>query len=101
MAQWLEHRGAESEFVSFSNFLPSSKLTIALISINKHYAIDIADPSGMQDVCHIDFVIDLAHRGDSATQWLEHRSAESEDIRFDSSWGLRIFSLSHARDKTK
>ena len=114
MAQWLEHRGAESEGLrslshardrtkkaSFSNFLPSSKLTIALISINKHYAIDIADPRGMQDVCHIDFVIDLAHRGDSATQWLEHRSAESEDLRFDSSWGLRIFSLSHARDKTR
>ena len=31
----------------------------------------------------------------------EHRSAESEGLRFDSSWGLRIFSLSHARDKTK
>ena len=49
MAQWLEHRGAKSEGLrslshardrtkkaSFSNFLPSSKLTIALISINKH-----------------------------------------------------------------
>ena len=32
---------------------------------------------------------------------VEHRSAESEGLRFDSSWGLRIFSLSHARDKTK
>ena len=30
-----------------------------------------------------------------------HRSAESESLRFDSSWGLRIFSLSHARGKTK
>ena len=29
------------------------------------------------------------------------RSAESEGLRCDSSWGLRIFSLSHARDKTK
>ena len=27
--------------------------------------------------------------------------AESEGLRFDSSWGLRIFSLSHAQDKTK
>ena len=26
---------------------------------------------------------------------------ESEGLRFDSSWGLRIFSVSHARDKTK
>ena len=32
---------------------------------------------------------------------VEHRSAESEGLRFDSSWGLRIFSLSHAYDKTK
>ena len=29
------------------------------------------------------------------------RSAESEGLRCDSSWGLRIFSLSHAGDKTK
>ena len=31
---------------------------------------------------------------------MEHRSAEY-GLRFDSSWGLRIFPLSHARDKTK
>ena len=30
----------------------------------------------------------------------DHRSAESESLRFDSSWVLNIFSLSHARDKT-
>ena len=30
-----------------------------------------------------------------------HPSAESESLRFDSSWGLRIFSFSHARDITK
>ena len=34
-------------------------------------------------------------------QWLEHRRAESEGLRLDSSWGLRTFSLSHACDKTK
>ena len=49
----------------------------------------------------MNFVIDLAHSGVSATQWLEHRSAESEGLRFDFSWILRKFSLSHARDKTK
>ena len=32
---------------------------------------------------------------------VEHRSAETESLRFDSSWELRIVSLSHARDKTK
>ena len=48
----------------------------------------------------MNFVIDLAHCGVSKAQWLEHRGAESKDLRFDSSWRLRIFSLSHARDKT-
>ena len=50
----------------------------------------------MQDTCDMNFVIDLAHRGVYVAQFLEHRSAESEGLRFDSSWGLRIFSLSHA-----
>ena len=54
---------------SFPISLTSSKLTISLISINKNYAIDIADPSSMQDACHINFVIDPAHRGVSVTQW--------------------------------
>ena len=29
--------------------------------IYKDNAIDIADPSTMQDTCHMNFVIDLAH----------------------------------------
>ena len=32
---------------------------------------------------------------------VKYRGAECEGLRFDSSWGIRIFSLSHARDKTK
>ena len=56
---------------------PSLKLTISLISIYKHCTIDIPDPSSIQDACHMNFVIDLAHRG------------------------LRIYSFSRARDKTK
>ena len=35
----------------------------------KHYAIDIVDPSSMQDTCHMNFVIDLAHHGVSVAQW--------------------------------
>ena len=35
----------------------------------KHYAIDIADPSSMQDACHVNFVIDLPHHGVSVAQW--------------------------------
>ena len=40
-----------------------------LLFCQKHYAIDIADPSSMQDACHMNFVIDLAHRGVSVAQW--------------------------------
>ena len=42
---------------------------------------DIADTSSMQDACHINFVIDLAHRGVSVAHWLEHRSAASPKVR--------------------
>ena len=57
----------------------AQKLTISPISIYKHYAFDIA--SGTQDACHMNFVIDLAHRGVSVAQWLEHRNAESKGLR--------------------
>ena len=63
-------------------------------------SIDIADPNSMQDGYH-----ELRNRPRSLESLcgsvVEHRSAESEGLRFDSLWGLRIFSLSHARDKTK
>ena len=48
--------------------LPSSKLTVSLISIYKHYALDIADSSSMQDAFHMNFVIGLAHHGVSVAQ---------------------------------
>ena len=73
--------------------LPSSKLTISLISIFKHYAIDITDPNSMQDACHMNLVIDRRPRLPLSLcgSVEEHRSVESESLRFDSSWGLRIF----------
>ena len=49
----------------------------------------------------MNFVMNFTHRRVSVAQLLEHRSAESEGLRFDSSQGFRIFSWSHARDKTK
>ena len=70
--------------------LPSSKLTISLISIYKCYTINIADPSSMQDVCHMNFVIDLAHCGVSV---VAHQSMESKGLRFESSWGDSEFFL--------
>ena len=68
---------------SFFISLPSSKLTIFPISIYKHNAIDIADPSSMLDACHTNFVIDLAHRGVSVARCRasEHRIRRSE-VRF-------------------
>ena len=39
--------------------------------IYKYDAIDISDPNSMQlqDACHMNFVLDLAHRRVSVTQW--------------------------------
>ena len=65
----LSHACDKTEKKSFSISSPSSKFTISLISIYKHYAIDITDPSSMQDACHMNFVIDLAHHGVSVAQW--------------------------------
>ena len=42
---------------------------LSLISIHKHDSIDIADPSSMQDVCHMNFVINLTHWRVSVAQW--------------------------------
>ena len=49
----------------------------------------------------MNLVIDLAHCGVSMFQWLEHLGAKSQGLRFNSTWGLWIFSLSHARDEMK
>ena len=38
-------------------------------SIYKHDAMDIADPSSWQDMCHMNFVIDLAHHSVSVVEW--------------------------------
>ena len=38
-------------------------------SIYKHDAMDIADSSSLQDTCHMNFVIDLAHHSVSVVQW--------------------------------
>ena len=66
-----------------------------------HYAIDVADPSSMQDARHMNFIIDLAHHGISMAQW---QSVGAQNLKV---WGLiphgdsEFFSLSHACDKTK
>ena len=48
-------------------------------SIYKHDAINIADPNSMQDMCHMNFVIDLAHW----SLWLNGRALEQGIQRSD------------------
>ena len=50
-------------------FLHRAQNLPSLFSIYKHDAIDIADPSSMQDACRMNFVIDLARRRVSVAQW--------------------------------
>ena len=50
-------------------------------SISIDLAMDITDPSSMQNARHMNFVIHLARRKVSV---VEHRSAESEGLRLDS-----------------
>ena len=71
------------------------------LSASYHYAINIADPSSMQDVCYMNFVIDHAHPWSPCGSVVEHWSAESEGLRFDSSWGLGTFSLSPTHEMTE
>ena len=58
---------------------------LCLIFMYKHDSIDIADPCGMQDARKMNLLIELAHRRVPVAQWYEHRSAESDGLRFDSS----------------
>ena len=44
-------------------------LSRAWDSFYKNYVIDIADLISMQDACHMNLVIYLAHRGVSMAQW--------------------------------
>ena len=61
------------------------------LSASYHYAINIADPSSMQDACYMNFVIDHARPWSLCGSVVERWSAESEGLRFDSSWGLELF----------
>ena len=65
----LSHARDKTKKTSFPISSPRLKFTISLNSIYKHYAADIVDPSSMWDACHMNFVIDLAHRGVSVAQW--------------------------------
>ena len=74
-------------------------LSSLLFYLQKHDAVDILA------VCRTRVMYELRN-GPRPPKSLcgsvvEYRSAETEDLRFHSSWELRTFSLSHARDRTK
>ena len=89
----LSHAREKTKNIYLCFFTELKTYHLSYFLICKHYAIDIDDPSSMQDACHMNFVIDLVHRGLCGSM-VEHRSADSESLRFDSSWGLRFFSFS-------
>ena len=58
----------------------------ALILLTNRTPSTIGDPSSMWDACHMNLVIDLAHRRVSVALW-----QSIDGLRLDYSWGLRIF----------
>ena len=67
--QIVESKGLRFDFswglrifsLSYAHDKKKKHLSMFLYQVQtyKHYAINIADPSSMQDVCHMNFVIDL------------------------------------------
>ena len=70
-----------------------------LFYLQKHDAVDILA------VCRTRVMYELRNGPRSPKSLcgsvVEYRSAETEGLRFHSSWELRTFSLSQARDRTK
>ena len=69
-------------------------------SIYKHDTVDISDPSSMQDMCHMNFVIGLAP---IESLWLNGKALEHGIWWSEAQFliGTQSFSLSHACDKKK
>ena len=64
----------------------------------KHDPIDTTDPSSMKNTHELYEPLSSSSLSGSEG---EHQGMESECLRFDSSWGHRLFTLSHACDKMK
>ena len=45
-----------------------------VLDIYKHDAIDTADPSSIQDACHVNFVIGMSHRRVSVARKVRYNS---------------------------
>ena len=85
---------------TFSFHAPMLNSLPSLLFYNyKHDPIDTTDPSSMKNTCEL-YDEPLSSLSLSGSEG-EHQGMESEGLRFDSSWGLRLFTLSHTCDKMK
>ena len=84
---------------TFSFHAPMLNSLPSLLFYNyKHDPIDTTDPSSMKNTHELyEPLSSLSLSGSEG----EHQGMESECLRFDSSWGLRLFTLSHTCDKMK
>ena len=82
---------------SFFISLTSSKFIISLFLFTNMMLLTLLT---LQDLFHKNFIIDLAHHRLRGSM-VEYRNSESKGLRFNSWWGLRIFSLFHACEKMK
>ena len=89
--------GVNLQTFRFHALMPNS-LPSLLFYNYKHDPIDTTDPSSMKNTHELyEPLSSLSLSGSEG----EHQGMESERLRFDSSWGLRLFTLSHACDKIK
>ena len=85
---------------TFSFHAPMLNSLPSLLFYNyKHDLIDTTDSSSVKNTCEL-YDEPLSSLSLSGSEG-EHQGMESEGLRFDSSWGLRLFTLSHACDKMK
>ena len=97
--QWVRYIYAHRGRCFSSCHERGTKKNHLLFYLQKHDAVDILA------VCRTRVMYELRN-GPRPPKSLcgsvvEYRSAETEGLRFHSSWELRTFSLSHARDRTK
>lgn len=93
---WGPTLATKQKRTSFSIF--TWKFTVVLIPLIQLYA-----PSYRLDACRTSTSAWWSHRqiGGTGESAVEHRRAESEGLKFDSTGNSEFFSSSHAHDKTK
>ena len=93
--------GTSDLWIPHSNALPLSHRDSTVSEV--YHEVDMTPILHIARISNVDSIIFV----DRNKEWslygsvVEHQSAESEGLRFNSLMGLRIFSLSHTPDKKK